>query len=201
MVLSDKDIEIAHQKGEIIVKPLFPNSTQPSSVDLHLGKHFMVFENSKTTCIDPRESVEHLMKKVSLTKKNSFFVLHPGEFALGITYETVGVNAEYCGNFQGLSSLGRLGLAVHITASILNPGNTLNMTLELFNFTNLPLKLYYKMPIAQIQFLKLSSPAKIAYDSVKSNSYVGSKVPVPSQYYKNFLDGKNDWMDFGDDLK
>ena len=80
-----------------------------------------------------------------------------------MTYEITGVGDDIVGRLEGKSSLGRIGLIIHATAGYLDPGNKLKMTLELHNVSHLPIKLYYKMPIAQMSFTPLSSPAEHPY--------------------------------------
>lgn len=194
MILSDHDIKKALKSGIISVDPLFPGSIQPASVDLHLGADFLVFKNSGHTCIDLRQPVDDMMEATSINAKKPF-VLHPGEFALGLTYETIGVADNMVGRLEGKSSLGRVGLIIHATAGYLDPGNKLKMTLELHNIANLPIVLYYKMPIAQMSFTPLSSAADNPYGSKKIGSkYFGAQKPQASQYYKNFI--KNKWEKF-----
>src|SRR6185436_6203861 len=124
------------------------------------------------------------------------FILHPGQFALGMLYEVVGVADDMVGRLEGKSSLGRIGLIIHATAGYIDPGNKLKITLELHNIANLPIKLYYKMPIAQVSFSPLSGHAEKAYGKASLNSkYYGAMKPQASQYYKNFLKN-NDWMTF-----
>ena len=80
-----------------------------------------------------------------------------------------------------------IGLIIHTTAGYLDPGNSLKMTLELFNAGPLPIKLYYKMPIAQMAFEYLSSPCERPYGSKGLNSkYHGSQEVEASKMCKNF---------------
>ena len=193
MILSDRDIKKALKDGRISVDPLFKNSIQPASIDLHLGADFLVFKTDKYTCIDPKEPLDDMMEMVSISDKKQF-IIHPGQFALGMIYEVTGVGDAMVGRLEGKSSLGRIGLIIHATAGYLDPGNKLKMTLELHNIANLPIKLYYKMPIAQMSYTPLSSPADHAYGKARLNSkYYGARKPQASQYYKNFLKN-NDWM-------
>jgi dCTP deaminase len=194
-MLSDRDLKKALDEGKIKVDPLFPNSLQPASIDVHLGSHFLIFKNTNHTCIDPKEPLEEMMSEVVIDE-NRQFILHPGEFALGMTYETVSVPDDMTCQLNGKSSLGRIGLIVHATAGFIDPGNTLKITLELVNLANLPVKLYYKMPIGQVTFTKLSSTVDVPYGKDALNSkYYGDVKPKASQYYKNFLKN-NDWMTF-----
>lgn len=195
MILSDRDIKKALHDGKIKIDPLFPNAIQPASVDVHLGADFLVFRSNNFTCIDPKEPIDAMMEPVVIDDHRQF-ILHPGEFALGMTYEMVTVPNDMVLQLNGKSSLGRIGLVVHATAGYVDPGNTLKITLEFHNLANLPLKLYYKMPIAQVAFVKLSSEVDVAYGKEGLNSkYYGAVKPQASQYYKNFLKN-NEWMTF-----
>lgn len=194
MILSDNDIKKSLKNKRITISPLFPDSIQPASVDLHLGGEFLIFKNSSAAVIDLKKPLAQMMERVTINAKRPF-IIHPGEFALGITYETVGVSDDMVGRLEGKSSLGRVGLIIHATAGYLDPGNKLKMTLELHNIANLPITLYYKMPIAQMSFTPLSSAAEKSYGDKKLNSkYFGATKPQASQYYKNFLNNK--WEKF-----
>lgn len=195
MILSDSDIKKALSTGSITVEPLFPGAIQPASVDLHLGADFLIFDVSHHAYIDPSQPIDEMMKPVTINEDKQF-ILHPGEFALGMTYEVVGVSDSMVGRLEGKSSLGRIGIIVHATAGYLDPGNKLKMTLELHNISGLPIKLYYKMPIAQMSFTPLSSKADVPYGSNQIGSkYYGAMKPQASQYYKNFLNN-NAWIKF-----
>ncbi len=194
MILSDRDIKKALKSGKILVDPLFPDCIQRASIDLHLGDEFLIFKNTGNVAIDPREKLDDMMERVVISAKKPF-VIHPGEFALGMTYETVGVDIDMVGRLEGKSSLGRIGLIIHATAGYIDPGNKLKITLELYNIANLPIILYYKMPIAQISFTPLSSEADVPYGKKKLNSkYYGATKPQASQYHRNFPNNK--WEKF-----
>lgn len=186
MILSDSDILKEHRKGGIVIRPFRKEYVQPASVDLHLDRHFLVFDTTKNFVIDPKNPATNLMKPVDIGTKQPF-ILHPGEFALGLVYEETGVSDRLVGRLEGKSSLGRLGLIIHTTAGYLDPGNSLKLTLELFNAGKLPIKLYYRMPIGQIAFEYLSSPCERPYGSAGLNSkYAGDMKPVASRMHLNF---------------
>lgn len=195
MILSDRDIKRALKDGRISVEPLFPHCIQPASIDLHLGADFLVFKPDKHVCIDPKEPLDDMMERVTITGDRQF-ILHPGQFALGMTYEVIGVAEDMVGRLEGKSSLGRIGLIIHATAGYLDPGNKLKMTLELSNISTLPIKLYHKMPIAQMSFTPLSSRAENPYGKGRLGSkYFGAMKPQASQYWKNFK-VNNQWIKF-----
>jgi dCTP deaminase len=192
MILSDKDIKKALADGRISVDPYREDCVQPASIDLHLDRTFLIFDAVNHFVIDVRKPADGLMRKVVITDEEPF-ILHPGEFALGATFETVGVGNDMVGRLEGKSSLGRLGIIIHATAGYLDPGNKLKMTLELSNIGSLPVKLYYKMPIAQMSYSPLSSECENPYGSRKLKSkYYGAQEPQASQMWKNFDDQKKD---------
>lgn len=186
MILSDRDIRKALQSGDISVDPFDEKHLQPASIDLHLDKEFLVFDTTQNFVIDPKKPVDDMMKPITITEEKPF-ILHPGEFALGMIYETTGVGNDMVGRLEGKSSVGRLGLLIHVTAGFLDPGNTLKMTLELHNTANMPIMLYYKMPIAQMAFERLSSECERPYgQSAIGSKYAGDTKPRASQMWKNF---------------
>jgi dCTP deaminase len=187
MILSDTDILKAMENGDISISPFDKKYVQPASVDLHLDKHFLIYDTHGHSVIDPKKEVDSLMKEVTITEDKPF-VLHPGAFALGLIYETTGVSEIYVGRLEGKSSVGRLGILIHVTAGFLDPGNKLKMTLELHNTANLPVLLYYKMPIAQMAFEKISSKPSRTYAQVGASKYIGDTKPRASQMWKNFID-------------
>jgi len=189
MILSDHDIKKYLKSGKISVEPLFQNAIQPASVDLHLDKNFLVFNRGINTCIDTKKPVTNLMEKVVI-EEDGFFVIHPGEFVLANMFEVTGVGDDMVGRLEGKSSLGRIGLIIHATAGFLDPGNKLKMTLELSNVGSLPIKLYYKMPIAQMAFETLSSPVDMAYGPKRKSKYYGDMDVKASHMNENF--GVND---------
>ena len=163
---------------------------QPASIDLRLDKHFLIFDTNANFVIDPKKPIDPMMKEIVIDEETPF-VLHPGEFALAMIHETTGVSDKYVGRLEGKSSIGRMGLLIHVTAGFLDPGNCLKMTLELHNVANLPILLYYKMPIAQIAFEKISSPSIRSYSKDNAHAlnskYVGDMKPRASQMWRNFL--------------
>lgn len=186
MILSDKNIKEALAHGDITIDPFDEKYLQPASVDLHLDKHFLVFDTKSNYVIDPKKSMDDMMKEITIDDDRPF-VLHPGEFALGLIYETTGVSSKFVGRLEGKSSVGRMGMLIHVTAGFLDPGNSLKMTLELHNTANMPILLYYKMPIAQMAFEELSSECQKPYSKEMGSKYVGDTKPRASQMWKNFV--------------
>ena len=115
------------------------------------------------------------------------FMLHPGEFVLGSTYERIGVPDDLVGRVEGKSSLGRLGLLIHSTAGFIDAGFDGHITLELANVASLPITLYPGMKIGQVSFMTMTSPADNPYGAgAKGSKYQGQAGPTPSRYHENF---------------
>ncbi|SEN58434.1 dCTP deaminase [Cryobacterium sp. TMT1-3] len=186
MLLSDRDIKAELDAGRIGLEPLDPAMIQPSSIDVRLDRLFRLFDNHKYAYIDPAEDQPELTHLIE-TKPDEPFILHPGEFVLGATYEQVTLPDNVAARLEGKSSLGRLGLLTHSTAGFIDPGFSGHVTLELSNVATLPIKLWPGMKIGQLCFFQLSSPAEKPYGSSEYGSrYQGQRGPTASRSFQNF---------------
>ena len=187
MILSDTTIKKLLKIGDIKIEPFNEDQLQPASYDIRLGDDFLVFDNTTTTVIDPRQDLASIMRRIKISKEKPF-ILHPNEFTLGVTQEIIGVNDKYLFMINGKSSLGRIGLLVHATAGFVDPGNELRVTLELFNVATLPILLYPGMKIAQIVFEELSEKCERPYGHPDLNSKYYKDMGVKaSQMHKNYI--------------
>jgi dCTP deaminase len=188
MILSDHTIRQELEAGRVVIDPLDESSIQPSSVDLRLDRLFRVFLNHTMPVIDVKEDLEDLTRLVKIDEGEAF-ILHPGEFVLGSTFERVSLPNDLVGRIEGKSSLGRLGLLIHSTAGFIDAGFSGHITLELSNVANLPITLYPGMKIGQVSFLRMTTPADVPYGSARVGSkYQGQRGPTPSRYWENFKD-------------
>lgn len=186
MLLSDRDIRTQIEAGRIGLEPLDMALIQPSSMDVRLDRFFRLFDNHKYPFIDPREQQDDLTRFVEVDKDEAF-ILHPGEFVLGSTFEFVSLPNDIAARLEGKSSLGRLGLLTHSTAGFVDPGFQGHVTLELSNTATLPIKLWPGMKIGQLCFFQLSSESENPYGSAKYGSrYQGQRGPTASRSYLNF---------------
>ncbi|HET7352215.1 MAG TPA: dCTP deaminase [Marmoricola sp.] len=186
MLLSDRDILAEIEAKRIAVEPYDEAMIQPSSIDFRLDRYFRVFENHKYPHIDPAADQSDLTRIVEAEGEDPF-ILHPGEFVLGSTFEVVTLPDDVAARVEGKSSLGRLGLLTHATAGFVDPGFSGHVTLELANVATLPIKLYPGMKIGQLCFFRLTSPTMHPYGSEKYGSrYQGQRGPTPSKSYANF---------------
>ena len=186
MLMSDRDIRASIEAGEIGLEPLDMALLQPSSFDVRIDRFFRLFDNHKYAFIDPAEQQDDLTRFVEVAPDEPF-ILHPGEFVLGSTYEFVKLPDNVAARLEGKSSLGRLGLVTHSTAGFVDPGFNGHVTLELSNMATLPIKLWPGMKIGQLCFFQLSSPSETPYGSAKYlNRYQGQRGPTASRSYMNF---------------
>ncbi|GAA2573780.1 dCTP deaminase [Microbacterium binotii] len=186
MLLSDRDITQELADGRIGLEPFDPQMVQPSSVDVRLDRYFRLFDNHKYPFIDPAQDQPELTRLIEVAPDEPF-ILHPGEFALGSTFERVSLPDDIAARLEGKSSLGRLGLITHSTAGFIDPGFSGHVTLELANVATLPIKLWPGMKIGQFCFFRLGSPAEHPYGSgAYGNRYQGQRGPTASRSSRNF---------------
>lgn len=182
MILSDKEIKKYLKEGKITItpKPDLKKQLSGASIDLRLGNEFRIFEHSQNLFIDPKKFSNYT--KLVKISPNKSFIIHPGEFILGITLETIGIDNSLCAKIDGKSSVGRMGIIVHSTAGHVNPGWKGKLTLEISNIGPLPVILYPGMNICQLVFETLTSQASDFYR--KKDKYRNQKSPQDSRIYK-----------------
>ena len=183
MVLSDVDIKRYLREGKIKISPeLPPEQFGSCSVDFRLGNEFNVFEHSRHAFIDLRGKIglQDIMRTVVVANDEPF-ILQPREFVLAITEETLELDSDVLGRLEGRSSLGRIGIIVHGTAGLFDPGWSGKATLELSNLGRMPVALYPGMRICSFTFEQLSSPVAVPYRAKPGNKYAGQMNPLASR--------------------
>jgi deoxycytidine triphosphate deaminase len=100
VLLSDGDIRKEIESGRVVLDPYDPGMIQPSSVDVRLDRYFRVFENHRYPHIDPAEEQPDLTRMVEPDGAEPF-ILHPGEFVLGSTYEGVTLPGDVSARLEG----------------------------------------------------------------------------------------------------
>ena len=184
MILSDKDIKKALKSGKIKIIPAPDLNVQlgSCSIDFHLGSKFRVFKHSSYPYIDLKSKIEgdELMKEIIIPKGGSF-IMQPGDFALATTVEHLELADDLLGRIEGRSSLGRLGIIVHGTASIFDPGWIGRPAMELGNLGVMPVALYPTMRICALTFEELSSSAQVPYSKKKHAKYIKQSSPLASK--------------------
>lgn len=178
MFLSDIDIHAAVKNGEITLEPFDAKRLQPATYDIRLGNTFIINDAHSTKAIDPAKGIYPNTQTIEVADGDEF-VLHPGVSILGYSKEKFGSD-NYLIEVNGKSSLARIGLIVHNSASIVNPGHVLNIALELCNLNNVPIVLRPGMEIAQLSFSTLSSNTKKSYKHTgryHQNNFLGYVPP------------------------
>jgi len=195
MILSDRSIKHQMKKGRIEIDPLGPNAVQPASVDIRLDSEILVFRNNWRTHIDVMQPADDVVERVTVEEGRPF-LLHPGQFALGSTLETVTIPDDIVARIEGKSSLARYGLLIHSTAGFVDPGWSGKLTLEFSNVGILGITLRQGMKIGHISFTQLTTPADNPYGSSELRSkYQGQDGPVASRYYMDYqlpMDGRGE---------
>jgi dCTP deaminase len=161
MALSDVDIREYLKKGIIRIEPFEESQLGPASVDLTLGDEWYFFKK------------QYIGKSVDLSttpfqeafemRKADKVELKPGELCLGKTREKISIPANIIGKLEGRSRYARMGLIIHITAAVVQPGSDNHQVLEIVNLAPFPVVLRAGMRISQILFEEMKSPTSRPY--------------------------------------
>jgi dCTP deaminase len=191
LVLSSSDIKAALQQGAIKIAPAagLEKRLGPASVDFRLGLTFLVFERNQHPYLDPRRpSTARGSTRAVKVKPGEQFTIHPGELVLAGTMERLSLGPNILGRLEGRSSLGRLGIIVHSTASIFHPGWDGHPVMELGNLGVMPVVLYPGMRICQFTFEPLSSAEQRPYGSMPGDKYWHQEGPQSSRIWDEVAD-------------
>jgi dCTP deaminase len=184
MILSDRDLKKALDQKRIVIdpKPDLKEQLGSCSIDLKLGDTFRIFNHSSIAYIDPRKKYngEGLMREIKV-KKGEPFIMQPHDFVLAVTQETFTIADDLMARIEGRSSLGRLGIIIHSTAAVFNPGWQGKAVMEVGNLGRMPVALYPGMRICAMVFEELSSPAEVPYAQDKRSKYAGQVSPIASK--------------------
>jgi dCTP deaminase len=169
MIIPDHEIKALLKSGRVRIEPLADpeEQIQPACVDLSLDSEFKVFKHTQEAFIDSRNPKEY----TECFTAGDRFILHPKEFILGITRESVTLPADIAGYVDGRSSLGRLGVTAHITSGWVDPGWSGKLVLEISNLGKMPVTLYPGMRICKLLLFRLSSPSEVPYNLRKTAKY------------------------------
>jgi dCTP deaminase len=155
-------------ENPLIIDPAFkPERLQPASLELTLADEILVDI--------PGEPMQ-------VGKISEDGLLYPGCFVLASTIETVHIPNNLVAQVDGKSSYARRGLVVHQTAGFIDPGFRGQITLEFSNASLNPIRLWVGMPICQLVFFQMSSPAERPYGTKGLGShYMGQEGPTPAR--------------------
>lgn len=171
MILSGKEIE-RRLNSDIKITPFNPQQVGPNSYNLRLHNELMVY---KDKVLDMKRKND--IQKIILPETG--LILQPGILYLGRTYEHTETN-NLVPMIEGRSSIGRLGLFIHITAGFGDVGFKGYWTLEIFCVQ--PVKIYPHVEICQIFYHTIEGK----FQNYESNKYQNNQGIQPSLLYKDF---------------
>ena len=176
MILSGLDIK-KHIGRQIIIEPFDESRLNPNSYNLSLHDELLIYKNES---LDMRQN--NPSEKISIPSDG--LVLLPGKLYLGRTSEYTKTDG-YIPMLEGRSSIGRLGICIHVTAGFGDVGFSGYWTLELFCVQ--PVRIYAGVQIAQIYYHTISEP----YEPYSSGKYQNNKGIQTSQLYREFQSKAN----------
>ena len=128
MYLSDRNIKSEIEANRITISDFDQERLQQVSYDILLGNKFQTMKSYKLAAVDPSKGILPETHEIEVPDGEAF-VLHPGKTVLGTSKDYFGSD-HYLIQLSGKSSLARIGLVVHNTAGIVNPGHFLNITFD-----------------------------------------------------------------------
>ncbi|MBX9939001.1 MAG: dCTP deaminase [Candidatus Obscuribacterales bacterium] len=183
-ILVDHEIRDEVAKGRLIIEPYEDRLIQPNSYDVRLADRFSWHEDSDEE-IDPFKPETVKANVVECVQES--IVLNPYEFILGATLEALCLPDDIVGQLTGKSSLARLGVMVHVTAGFIDAGFShppAQITLEILNVGNRPVRLHAGMSIGQMVFTR-TAPCELPYHKKPGAKYNGQQAAAHSKYYLN----------------
>ena len=176
MILTGKEIEKRRKEGKILIEPFDDNLLNPNSYNLRLFHELLVYKNFPLDMKKPAETEKIIIPE-------SGYQLQPGILYLGRTLEFTETH-DFVPMLEGRSSIGRLGMYVHVTAGFGDVGFKGFWTLEISVIH--PLIVYPGVQICQIFYRTVQG----AVEEYKSGKYQGNQGIQPSLLYKDFLSEK-----------
>jgi len=163
MVLSDRDIKKMMLQRKLRFTPaLKPDQIGAASVDLTLDGVYWFFKK-KYIGKKPVDLSKVDFRQATEEKKASSITLPSGGMCLGITREKICMPPDLIGTLEGRSRYARMGLAVHVTSALVQPGSENHQVLEIVNFAPFPVTIHEGMRISQVVFEKLDSATSKPY--------------------------------------
>lgn len=185
-ILCDSDIrKIVNEEGAVEVEegPELDVEAQmgPSSIDLRLGYEFGFLETRKVEALDTRSMDGMELQKELTAGPDEGVVVHSGEFVLSTTLETVDVPDDMVARVEGRSSYARLGLIPHAAGGFVDAGFRGQITLEIQNLGNVPIRIYPEDRICQLAFEMMTGEAATPYGDRSSSKYMGQEGAMASR--------------------
>ena len=190
-ILSDKEIMREIKSGNLKMTHFEKSMLGPDSIDIRLGDS--ILEARKIgKVIDPRDKKScNFFSEKKIDRDG--YVLKPQSFVLGHTLERIGLPNNIAAQIEGRSSIGRLGIVVHMTAGIIHAGfggkEPSSLTLEISSVNPNEVLLFPGMKIAQLTFFRLGESATLGYDSLPGSKYIKQlTAEAPRSYMEQKLE-------------
>lgn len=161
MVLSNQDIRKFMKAGKIKIRPFSEAQLGQASVDLTLGDRFWFFKEKYVGGMVDLSKVD--FKEANCEVKAGTVALGPWQMCLGITKEKITLSSDVMGRLEGRSRYARMGLGVHITSALVQPGSDNHQVLEIVNNAPFTSLIHSGMRVSQIVFYKMLSPSTKPY--------------------------------------
>ncbi|SRR6266480_51041 len=189
-LLGKEDLKkLLGEETNLFVQPILDEAIQigPSSIDLRLDSYFMEIKHTASDVVKPDVPTDPSLytSLVEIDPSQDSYTLQPGKFVIGQTLEYIRLPENVYGILDGRSSLGRLGVVVHSTASSVDPGWEGHLTLELGNNGEMPVKMMPLMRVARL--ILFETPGHYSYSSQPESEmkYYRQTKPTPSRIYKD----------------
>lgn len=158
---------------------------QLGSVDLRFRHEYKRFRLEENTNILTYEMLKnHSYTQPFELKEGEKLRIAPGEVILTTSLEIVQLSEEFAGLITGRSSIARLGIMVHCCQEYIKPGHGQSIPLQIVNLSPYVVELDLKVPICQIVFFKLITPASGRYIDKQHAKYSGEIIPENSKIYE-----------------
>ncbi len=145
------------ESGRLRIDPFASDQVGPASIDLTLGDEIRVIEPGGEM-IDIRDDSDY-RQHTHVRRLDAPFVLEPGATIHGITRETVTLPPTLCGFLEGRSRYARLGLMVHVTSALVQPGVDNRQVLEMGNISGHPLRIHAGVRLCQLVLMRTEGEA------------------------------------------
>ncbi len=159
MIISDRTLKKYLKQGIIKITPIDEEQIGSASVDLTLSDEWYFFKNVQGAVDLKEKSFLEMFNE----KRTKSIRLKPGQMCLAKTKEKIELPSNIMGKLEGRSRYARMGIAVHVTSAIVQPGSRNHQILEIVNLSPYEIILHEGMRISQILFQKLDSETSKPY--------------------------------------
>jgi dCTP deaminase len=143
--------------GGLALDPYDPTAVGPASIDLTLGDEIRVLAPGPDP-IPIRDDSDY-RDYTRVERLDRPFVLAPGDTIHGITRERITLSGSLCGLLEGRSRFARLGLMIHVTSALVQPGVSNRQVLEMSNVSGHPLEIHAGVRICQLVVMRAEGEA------------------------------------------